>query len=296
MKQNNSILTFNDDNNFWIVRAEGGKYFDDFLDDKYIGIRYNKVTIKSLIENKDDLMPSVDTVKNVYKAAYNNRKPLNKSSKQKLTEHAKQSYLFTFEMKIGDIVLVPNKNSKHFALGVVISKPYDESENHIKERKANYCLKAKPSNYIKRRKINWISIIYRKDIPDKLSWILSTHQTIINASSAREQLMPLVYPIFKYNDKYYLRVFSNKGENLTLKDWSMLVDSNNSNIDQRITLKADIHSPGFLYFITPNLHYFYDLIINWGIPTIGIINYLMNLIVGKKKHKRKGYRSMDTRS
>ena len=39
---------FNDDNRFWLIRAEGGKFFDDFVNNDYVGIKYNRITIKEL--------------------------------------------------------------------------------------------------------------------------------------------------------------------------------------------------------------------------------------------------------
>lgn len=44
------ILKFSHKTNFWLLRAEGGKYFSDFLNNDYIGIRYNNLTIND-IEN-----------------------------------------------------------------------------------------------------------------------------------------------------------------------------------------------------------------------------------------------------
>ncbi|PAB52046.1 hypothetical protein A3P64_08750, partial [Lactobacillus johnsonii] len=43
-----SILKFNRKTNFWLLRAEGGKYFSDFLNNDYIGIKYNKLTIDNI--------------------------------------------------------------------------------------------------------------------------------------------------------------------------------------------------------------------------------------------------------
>ena len=294
MEDEFSVLTFHDDTKFWIVRAEGGKYFDDFIDDNYIGIRYNKVTIKDLesIQTRNEI-PSVDTVKDIYKEIYGNGITLDKTRKQKLTEHAKQTYLFTFEMKIGDVILVPNKRSRKFALGIVTSNPYDEEETYIQNRIDNHTsngLNFKPSNYVKRRKINFISIVNRNEIPNELSWILSTHQAIINATSAKKKLMPLIFPLFKYQGNYYLRIFSNKGGNLSMKDWAMIVSPDNKINTESITMEAEIHSPGFLTFITPYLPLLHQLLkdLGFGIPIAGTIQYIFKLLVGKNNLKEKG--------
>ena len=47
-----SILQFDDNNQFWLIRAEGGKFLDDFINNEYVGIKYNRVTIGDLNELK----------------------------------------------------------------------------------------------------------------------------------------------------------------------------------------------------------------------------------------------------
>ena len=65
------LLSFAPNTNFWVLRAEGGKFYDDFIDDNYIGIRYNKVTIADLEELKEsDEILSEDSVKELYKKKY----------------------------------------------------------------------------------------------------------------------------------------------------------------------------------------------------------------------------------
>lgn len=170
------LLSFTSNTNFWVIRAVGGKYYDDFIDDNYIGIRYNKVTIADLEElKKSDEILSEDTVKELYKKKYDpkDKKEMDRSAKQRLTQHAKQTYLFTFRMESGDVVFVPSKRSEYFAVGFIDGEPYDESDDYIEKRK-----KQAPANglhfaisgYTKRRKICWVSYIRREELPSFLSW------------------------------------------------------------------------------------------------------------------------------
>lgn len=285
-----SILKFDKNVNFWIVRAEGGKYFNDFIDDHYIGIKYNSVTINDINSiSKDKNLVSIEDIKEIYKHAYGDDDILDKSQKQKLTVHSTQTFLFAFEMKIGDVVLVPSKDSKEFALGIIYSTPYDEKVDYIKERIENADsngLNFKPSNYVKRRRVQWISKLKKHDLPSGISWVLSTHYAIINATSHKKQLMPLVYPIFKYDNEYYCRVFSEKGGELTLNDWSKITSELNESIKNNITMDAEIHSPGFLNFISSNWNYISDLLYMLGIFTT--FSPIAKGLIGKKNLKEKG--------
>lgn len=133
------LLSFDPNINFWILRAEGGKYYDDFIDDNYIGIRYNKVMISDLVtlQNKSDIVISENVVRDLYREKYDplGEKEMDRSTKQRLTQHAKQTYMFMFGMKDGDVVFVPSKRSEYFAVGFINGNPYDENPKRIQARK-----------------------------------------------------------------------------------------------------------------------------------------------------------------
>ncbi|WP_238352223.1 hypothetical protein [Lactiplantibacillus plantarum] len=40
------ILTIPDDTSYWLVRADGGKYLDDYIENSFISIAHNQVTIE----------------------------------------------------------------------------------------------------------------------------------------------------------------------------------------------------------------------------------------------------------
>lgn len=254
------LLSFAPNTNFWVIRAEGGKFYDDFIDDNYIGIRYNMVTIADLEELKgSDEILSEDTVKELYKKKYDpkGKKKMDRSAKQRLTQHARQTYLFTFNMKSGDIVFVPSKRSEFFAVGFIDGEPYDESNDYIEKRK-----KQAPANglhfaisdYTKRRKICWISSIRREELPSFLSWTVNAHQAIMNVkfenSGQKTRLMGIVFPLFEYLGKTYLRIHTDKGDSLSIADWGAIINS--AEDKEKISLKANINSPGYFTFVVAN--------------------------------------------
>ena len=292
--ENNSkvtpLLSFAPDTNFWVIRAEGGKFYDDFIDDNYIGVRYNMVTIADLKKLKEsDEILSEDAVKELYKKKYDpkGKKKMDRSAKQRLTQHAKQTYLFTFNMKSGDVVFVPSKRSEYFAIGFIDGEPYDENLDYIKERKrqapANG-LHFAISGYTKRRKICWVSTVRREELPSFLSWTVNAHQAIMNVKFDNEgqktRLMGIVFPLFEYNGKINLRVHTAKGDSLSMADWDTIVSA--SNEKEKITLKANINSPGYFTFIVANNDW--GSLINllnqiWGIasPVAGTVITLKTL-------------------
>ena len=207
-----SILKFNRKTNFWLLRAEGGKYFSDFLNNDYVGIKYNKLTIDNIKKlQKQEFVTLEDIKQLMFKQYIKDNKTtidnLSTTAKAQLTIHAKQTYLFVYEIKIGDFILVPAKHSYEFALGIVIGDPYDESITNIEKLRKDYenqDISYKPSGYLKRRSVQWISIINRNDLPKELAWIMNAHQAVASLDiDNKTKLFNLVSPVYKYEGKFY---------------------------------------------------------------------------------------------
>lgn len=258
------MIEFSESTNFWIIRAEGGNLYDDFIDDNYIGIRYNEVTVSDILNidyfDIEGLDP-VNSIRKLYYSKYrkyikNDSDELSSKMKQRLTEHAKQAFLFTKKMNVGDYVIVPGKRSKEFAIGCIISNPFDIKYEKIQQRiksAESDGREYKISDFIKRRKVKWISTLKRTDLPSFLSWTINAHQAIKLVTYRNEsefvKMMTLVTPIFKYNSEVFVNIHVNKGGELTLKDWDKIVNCA-PNISGSIRMKADVNSPGFLLLST----------------------------------------------
>ena len=297
------VFKFNDKIDFWLIRADGGKYYDDFVNNDYIGIRYNRITVDELNKLANENIISVDAIKDLMFDQYAKENQISidnlpVNSRRQLTVHAKQTYLFAFGMKIGDLVLTPAKKSYKFALGVIVGKPYDENADVVQKRikqMQNEDIVYPCSDYRKRRKIHWISVISRQDLPKELAWIMNAHQATAKLSiQDKSKLFNLVSPIYNYNHKYYLRVYTSHGGNLSMYDWYRLVSVLPEEKQKNIDLKADVNSHGYLTFLTSN---FSDLISITKViigPTavsggaVAIIKMLLNAIVGKDNLKKEG--------
>lgn len=297
-----SILKFNRKTNFWLLRAEGGKYFSDFLNNDYIGIKYNKLTIDNIKKLQKQEFVTLEDIKQLMFKQYikDNKTTINNLSttaKAQLTIHAKQTYLFVYEIKIGDFILVPAKHSYEFALGIVIGDPYDESITNIENLKKDYenqDISYKPSGYLKRRSVQWISIINRNDLPKELAWIMNAHQAVASLDiDNKTKLFNLVSPVYKYEGKFYLRVHTSKGSEFSISDWSKLVSVFPKEKSNNIDMKANINSPGFFTLVTHSIndiHFFIEVVFGSGVfgSFVFILNKSLKLLLGKENLKKKG--------
>lgn len=239
------ILSFPKTINFWIVRANRGEYLDDFIENNYIGLRNSAPSLSELLSLP---IPSVESIKDLLLLSQDN---LTKSDKQRITLQAKRIYNFTFGIKVGDIVFVPNKKSKKFYIGVITSDIYEEEADILSQRRELGPQNGQYfdfSNFFKRRKVTWIKYVNRTDLPKELSWIINSHQSIMDISKNKTKLMPLISPIFEYNGKIYFRIFTSRSNDISVSDWNSF--TNIISDPQKTYLKANVNSPGFFTIIT----------------------------------------------
>lgn len=96
-----------DDTNYWFIRTDGGKLHYDFKGSNRVGVAYSEISISDLDINPED-KAEVDKLK--------------KKIESKYPDHGRPSLIYTqlarfkFEVKKGDIVLIPSKNTKLFLL------------------------------------------------------------------------------------------------------------------------------------------------------------------------------------
>lgn len=138
-----ALITKIDSNrDYWFVRTQSGRYYEDFVNFSYIAIGYDAVNLKDI------------------QAAYKDDKKkgfLAETIEKKYPEETRPNYIgnqlidFVYNIKKGDIVVIPSASSTYISIGKVIETPiYQTTEFHENER----------CNFTKRKKIDWI----KKDV------------------------------------------------------------------------------------------------------------------------------------
>lgn len=237
------VLSIDSNTNYWFIRANGGKFYTDFLENQFVALSDNNIRKEDLnstnAEDKKSIK-SVEGIRDIYEIKYPGY------NSQQLTLYSKRLYNFAYGMKIGDIVLVPSKSSLKFLVGVVTSDLYDESSKITDTKQYNYS----KCNYIKRRKIIWIKEISRTELPQKMYWVLSAHQSFFDVTEYSDRINDIICPIYKYKERFHTNVFVDMDDELSLKDWNQITALLVTELDSNaIKMEADIHSPGWLNFL-----------------------------------------------
>jgi restriction system protein len=244
----NGILEIPQSTNYWLVRADGGKYYDDFFLNDFIAIADNEVTLEkiSIEESLSSIAGlTIESYKKIYTESYPKMNP------QQISHAASRTMNFINFIKVNDIVLVPSHRSTEFLLGIVISEVYEISEEEllIDSGVGHY----PKCHYKKRRNIIWLKVIDRESISEKMYWILSAHQSIFNLNNYSDHIDKLLSPVYIKGENCYGILKVNVSRGINLNEWMELyqeVQNISGENASQIIIKSNVQSPGLIDFIT----------------------------------------------
>lgn len=227
------------ESNYWFIRTEYGKLFDDFIHGNYVAVGWDYLTLYELNNVKEDV------VKN--KIALHDKIDLNNiNSKIKVsTEYNK---LKTFiNMKVGDIVVIPSRNSDRLAFGrIVDNTAYEDYE---------------AKEYIKRKKIEWLETKNIDDLDSIFYQVKSNQHTISNIDRFAPYIDRVVGNLYSKGDNTHFVLNIEKTEEINFDELKTLMDNIkvlmininkelgfNEDVDN-FYIKINLQSPGALELI-----------------------------------------------
>ncbi|MFJ8245159.1 hypothetical protein [Peribacillus asahii] len=243
-----SILKIPDDTGYWLVRADGGRYYEDFFLNNFISISDNEITMDMIADCTKESFAglTIEHYKNLYSDTYE------KWNSQQIAHAASRTQKFIDEMKIGDLILVPSKKSAAFLIGTISSEVYEISPEELQSvSEVNYGIN--PS--FKRRKVQWLKEVTRQEISEKLYWILSAHQTIFNLNNQKEHINQLLAPVYIQDDTCHGTIKISRSEGLNSNDWYdlySLIKEKSDCSQGEVIIKSNVQSPGLIEFVTNN--------------------------------------------
>jgi len=236
---NIDMENINENRHYWLVRTESGKFYSDFIRDNYIAIGWNEFTDKSDFINKK----MNEGMKEKILASYPENQPGRIYS---------QIRRFIYDIAIGDVVMIPNENSKKISFGIV--------EGDLVNRN----LGEEEDGFIKSRKIKWIKTVDRDNLDPYLFKMMQAQQAINKADEYAHFIDRTMYSFFKKGEESFLILPVKKEDDIPAYDLSnfitSLVDTINvinhlenegDKYDLRdLDIKLNIQSPGFVELVS----------------------------------------------
>ena len=238
------ILEIPADTKYWLVRADGGKYYDDFLLNNFIAVSDDEITLEAIDEFPQlntDIGHTIEGYKSLYQEKYKDW------NNQQIAHGASRTMKFIDEIQEFDVVVVPSHRSTHFIVGIVLGNPYTFSSsetiapNHYQE-----------CPYIKRREVRWIKEVPRKAISEKMYWILSSHQSILSLDEHAEYIDKLLSPIYIKDKLCYGVLRIDKKTGVTSSEWFKLYSfiEEVKEDSKEIVVKSNVQSPGYIEILS----------------------------------------------
>ena len=275
-----TIYEIPDDTQYWLVRADGGKYYEDFEYSNTISLQDNDLTLELF---NGPAMLSHEVRLDYYKKKIASVKP--EFNPHQVSIAAKKMLAFINQMKIGDIVIVPSKQTKHFLIGVILSEPYELTDKELENlQKRGERMNYKASDNKKRRKVKWLNEVSRSKVNSNFFYTLTMHQSIIDVSDTRDYIAPLLSPIYIQDNKLTLCIRVNTSRGITSETWQslymMINELKNTKINESIVVKSNVQSPGFIV-LTSALTQFIE-----GMPlSLSVLVVIYQLLLGDIEFK-----------
>jgi hypothetical protein len=241
-----SLTVFNNTRNYWFIRTQAGDFYKTFIENSYIAIGYDSINLSSIKNATSDKR---------------GKKQLAEIIKKKFPDESRPGYIgnqlidFSYNIKKGDIVIIPSASSAQISIGEVIETPVFELKDS---------LGITDCPFLKRKKIKWLrQNLTFKQIDSNLISIKYSQRTV---TKIKEDFYPyidrIISPIYIKNDNAHLAINVQRHDNFpaydVFKTWIELLDlteefgkEENLKIEKEdINLKINVQSPGTIEFIT----------------------------------------------
>lgn len=200
-----SIYEVPEGRRYWVVRSDGGLYYQHFLRYGFIALGHlNQLEID--VRDCNEFIPAESWLK----SSVANNSALKGTKKRQESVSLNQLKSFIYDMKAGDWVITVGTHS--LKVGII------ESERaYIDNQKATIYLDTEQKrrldmNYMLRRKVSWGPSIPRRSLPYGLLSSLKANQTVFNLDKHWQAIYHTLYPAFIFNDELYfsLKIRSEK--------------------------------------------------------------------------------------
>jgi len=258
---------------YWLVRANSGKYYTDFNLNGYIGIGWNEITLEDIksVENDSNKLKGILKDKLIFS---DDTEP----SENKYGITAGQLLRFVNNIKKNDIVVVPSEGSERFLVGKVTGDLYELSKNQIKEYK-NEELTHPRSDYAKRWKVHWLGWFNRSDADSALYKMIYSHTTLSNINEYKSFINRALFPCYIEDEKLFISYHVTEEKDVQgaylgqfVYQYSMLTKFLFPEV--RVDSKVNVQSEGIIELITHS--------IDKGLLIAGIISGVIVLTSGGK--------------
>lgn len=249
---------------YWIVRSEGGEYFDSYTNFNYVAIGHEGITLKKINDLKKSSI-NLDELRLKLKIHIESILP-----ERNAGLIAGQLIRFIYEIKKGDIVVVPSESSAFISIGIVQETQLIEVKDLDLDRTG--------CPYRKRKKVKWYKTVSKKSSDILLRSALQSHQALNDITHYGNIVERSISDFFKINNETSIIINVNRESNVPAPDLlyfgsdvlrftESFIKHHNLDFDvSDIQIKINVNSEGKTQFLSENGR----LILLVGLVIIGL--------------------------
>lgn len=248
----------------WFLRTKGGKYYYDYRINNFVALGWNKILPQIIVDEKISDREKKLKVEEVY--------PEEKRPGLILS----QMNVFYKQMKSGDLIIIPSRNSKIISIGI-LGDCVEVVNHQVEDEEYPLC------NYEHKRSVKWLKEIASwRDI--YLFKELRAQQTISDITLCSDLIYRNLFSCYVSQNNVHITLNKVTKTEYSASDNLQLLSSMLSIIDDMselyggeklrdsVSIKTAVGSPGFIELILP------------GIPSSAIAAIiLVKFIIGKGK-------------
>lgn len=185
------------ENDYWFMRTEGGKYFETFYQHGFIAIGWNEISLRELSNTPADVKSKI--------AAEFDLNLDDRYQKSGVTEIYNKMIRFR-ELRKFDIIVMPSYGSSEMAFGIVASDRTYEVDAGTQD-----------CEYQKRRKVNWVKRVDFSELDNVFYKIRRPQHAISNINDYMEYIDSVMYDVYQKDDYSHFIVRVKLEENINLK-------------------------------------------------------------------------------
>jgi len=255
---------------YWVVRAEGGAYYQNFIQGSIVAIgHFDELDIqvadtKNFLPNYEELRTTTIT-----------KAKLKELNRRQAATHFSQIKHFIYDIGVGDWVITVSSAS--IRVGLVTSTAFIENLPNITYHDTNQTNSTIMKSKL-RRSVEWGPSISRANIPYGLQATLKANQTVFNVDKHVEAIAHTLYPCFILDSALHLsirirtkdeiknqsmvslltflneiEIFAKEKDNLTPENFNNAYLCYLQQHLLTLTTKAQYHSPGDIWAKIKNI-------------------------------------------
>jgi hypothetical protein len=209
-KNIDNVRVIDENRRYWFIRTYGGETYTDFIENNYVGIGFNDIPQKYIENCKGRNDSDIKILREYIESKYPYRSGTTSKWINQLID-------FQHNLKEGDIVVIPDKNSDQFTVGLVQSDVYIVNENRTFFHNKKYEIYPE-----KRRKIEWKRNIIGIETKE-LKGLTNNRLAISRADNFADVIEGFITSVFIREDQMHLVLRINQHDNINAFDLNDLL-------------------------------------------------------------------------